>query len=113
MIEMEERKKRNPAYEKKISEITKDDIRVALIGTVIEKDEEINSVVIDDGSGKIRIILSKELFDKLLPGQLIRVIGIVAPALEGPEFELKGEIVQDFSALDKELYAKYLKLKSL
>ena len=46
-------------------------------------------------------------------GKLVRVIGIVVPPLEGEICELRGEIVQDFSELEPELYEKYLKLKNL
>ena len=108
---MEDRKQRSPAKEKRISELSKEDIRVAIVGTVVEKEEQINSIVINDSTGTIRAMMPADFFNKVQPGQLIRIIGIVAPALEGSDFELKGELTQDFSRLDKELYSKYLKLK--
>lgn len=111
MIKMtdQERRKRNPAVEKRISEVTKEDVRVALIGTIIEKDPSIHAIVIDDGKANMRILLPEELFDKFENGKLVRVIGLVAPALEGEEKEIRGEIIQDFSRLDKDLYREYLK----
>ncbi|MCD6547550.1 MAG: hypothetical protein J7K22_03290 [Nanoarchaeota archaeon] len=112
-IQLNQTKKRNVAIEKRISQITKDDIRVKMIGTVIEKDPVTNSIVIDDGESTIRVLLDKEVFDEIETGKLIRVIGIVVPALEGESFELKGEIIQDFSKLNPELYAKYLKVKDI
>jgi len=112
-IQLNQTKKRNVAIEKRISQITKDDIRVKVIGTVIEKDPTTNSIVIDDGESTIRVLLDKEVFDEIETGKLIRVIGIVVPALEGESFELKGEIIQDFSKLNPELYAKYLKVKDI
>jgi len=107
----EERKRRNPAIDKKISDLSTDDIRVALVGTIVEKDAEISAIVIDDGENKLRAMVPLDFFENSTLGQKVRVIGIVAPALEGSEFELKGEIVQDFSKLDEALYAKYLNLK--
>ncbi len=111
-MESEERKKRNVAIEKKISELSKEDIRVKIVGTVIEKDESNNSIVIDDGESKLRVLLDIEKFNNVDIGKLVRVIGIVVPALEGETVELKGEIIQDFSELEPELYEKYLKLRA-
>jgi hypothetical protein len=109
----EERKKRAVAVEKKISELTADDIRVKVIGAVIEKDESNNSFLIDDGQAKLRILVDQAVFGMVEIGKFVRVTGIVAPGLvEGSSVELRGEIVQDFSKLDKELYTKFLSLKS-
>jgi aspartyl/asparaginyl-tRNA synthetase len=108
----DDRKKRNVAIEKTISELTKDDIRVKVVGAVVEKDESNYSILIDDGKANIRVLLSPELFSKVETGKLIRVIGIVVPPLEeGENVELKAEIIQDFSKLNPELYEKYLNLK--
>jgi len=107
----EERKKRNVAFERKISKISKDDVRVKIVGTIIEKDAVTNSIVIDDGESKVRILLDEEMFVTLELGKLVRTIGIIAPALQGEDFEIKGEIVQDFTGLDKELYQQYLSAK--
>ena len=109
----EERKKRNVAIEKVISELTKEDIRVKVIGTVIEKDSSNNSVVIDDGIANIRVLLNNELFEKISTGKIVRITGLIVPPLQGESVELQGEIVQDFSKLDSELYEKYLKVKNL
>ena len=111
--EQEERRERAIAFEKRISEIQKDDIRVKVIGTVVEKDPSSSSILIDDGESTIRIILDTDLFENTELGKLVRAIGTVSPALEGEGFELRGELVQDFSKLDKELYKKYLNLKKL
>ena len=108
-----ERKKRNVAFEKTISELNKNDIRVKVVGAVVEKDESNYSIVIDDGKSTLRVLLSPELFGKVESGKLVRIIGIIVPPLEeGEKVELKGEIVQDFSKLNSELYEKYLKLKA-
>lgn len=106
-----ERKKRAVAFEKKISELKNDDIRVKVIGAIIEKDESNHSILIDDGASKLRVLLDEHLFKKLEIGKLVRVIGVIAPGLgEESNLELRGEIVQDFSKLDKELYSKFLSL---
>jgi len=109
---MEGRKRRNVAIEKEISELTKDDVRVKVIGTVIEKPKSNYSVVIDDGKASLRILLSSDEFNKIETGKLVRVIGIIVPPLEeGDSVEMKGELVQDFSKLNPEIYEKYLNLK--
>lgn len=113
MADSEERKKRNVAFEKEINSVSKDDIRVKVVGTVIEKDQITNSVVIDDGQAKVRVLLDENMFNLTDLGRLVRAIGIVAPALEGEGFELRGEILQDFSGLDKDLYREYIGLKKV
>lgn len=113
LMASEERKKRNVAFEKKINSVSKDDIRVKLVGTVIEKDQITNSIVIDDGESKVRALFDENIFSAAELGKLVRVIGLVAPALEGEGFELRGEIMQDFSGLDKDLYKQYMELKKV
>lgn len=105
----QERKKRNPLVEKRISDVTQKDVRVALIGTIVEKEASIHAILIDDGKTNIRVLLPEELFNKYDTGRLVRVIGLVAPALDGDDKEIRGEIIQDFSKLDKDLYREYLK----
>ena len=109
---VEERKKRAVAFEKTISGLTPEDVRVKVVGTIIEKDDSNNSILMDNGDAKLRVLLDAELFSKSEIGKLIRVTGIVAPSLiEGSqEVELKGEMIQDFSKLDKELYKQFLAL---
>ncbi len=109
----EERKKRNVAFEKRISELNEDDVRVKVVGEVIEKDSSNNSIVIQDKDSKLRILLDEKMFNSVELKKLIRIIGIVAPPLEGNTVELKGEIIQDFSGLNLELYERYLKLKNI
>lgn len=111
MADSEERKKRNVAFEKEINSVSKDDIRVKVVGTVIEKDQITNSVVIDDGQAKVRVLLDENMFNLTDLGRLVRAIGIVAPALEGEGFELRGEILQDFSAWTRTYTGNILDLK--
>jgi len=113
MTNPEEKKKRNVAFERRISTISKEDIRVKVIGTIVEKDQITNSIVIDDSESKVRIILDESIFSSTELGKLIRAIGIVAPALEGEGFEIRGEILQDFSGLNKDLYKQYIEFNKV
>ena len=111
---MEEKiKKRNVAFEKKISELSAEDIRVKVVGKVIEKDSSNDSIVIEHNGNQLRVLLNNKLFQDIEVGKIIRVMGIIAPPLEGETVELRGELVQDFSGLDLSLYEKYLKLKNV
>lgn len=96
-----------------MDEVRPDDVRVKVIGTIIEKDDVTNSFVIEGNQTKVRVLVDEEFFKKFDIGKQVRVIGVVAPALEGEGFELKGEVVQDFSGLDMGLYKEYLALKKV
>lgn len=91
--------RRAPAVETDISDITEEDIRVSVIGTVIKKDPIQYSMIIDDGTGSITVFGDK-LFEV---SSVIRVIG--RPQIRG-EPVLNAEIIQDFSDFDLELYKK-------
>lgn len=94
-------RRRLVAIEKRIDEIQPEtDIRVRLIGTVI--DVGLNSVVIDDGSGKIEIFFEKE--PMVRQGQLIRVITRILPLIDG--FECRGEAIQALDGFNIDLYEK-------
>ncbi len=97
--------RRRAAFEKKISEIAKEDIRVRLIGLVIDKKD--NIVVIDDGTGKINVVFDEPVQTET--NKKVRVLGRVMPAEEG--FEIQGEILQDMSGYDMELYNKVRELE--
>lgn len=109
----EKRKKRNVAIEKRISDLTEDDLRVKVLGEVIEKDSSNNSIKIKYKDEILTILLNENMFKNVEKGKIIRVIGIIAPPLEGDKVELKGEIIQNFTGLNLELYEKYLKLKNI
>ena len=91
--------RRAPAVETDISDITEEDIRVSVIGTVIRKDPIQYSMIIDDGTGSITVLADK-LYEV---SSVIRVIG--RPKIRG-EPVLDAEIIQDFSDFDLELYKK-------
>lgn len=92
-------KRRLPAVEKSISEINQQDIRVKLLGMIIDRTE--SSIILDDGSGKIEIF-----FDNVpeIKGNLIRVIARVFPLIDG--LECRGEVVQNLEGFDISLYKR-------
>ena len=99
--------RRAPARPKSVDEIDpQNDIRVRVIGTVLSKDED--SISLDDGSGSVEVFLEEEQMDDLEEGQRIRVLGRVLPTPDS--FELQGEVVQDFSDVDPELYDRVKKV---
>ncbi|MDD5417742.1 MAG: OB-fold nucleic acid binding domain-containing protein [Candidatus Nanoarchaeia archaeon] len=105
-------KRRSIAYEKEICDLTKDDVRVRVTGTVIEKQDESSSIVLDDGTGQVTIMLpSDEFLENINPGMFLRVIGMIIPYGEG--VELRGELIQDFSKANKDIYTKYRMLAKL
>ncbi|MBU7014507.1 MAG: replication protein RepA [Theionarchaea archaeon] len=96
--------RRAPAIEKDISDITEEDIRVSVIGTVIRKDPIQYSMIIDDGTGSITV-LGDRLFDVQT---VVRVVG--RPQTRGNPL-INAEIVQDFSDFDLELYKRVKELE--
>ena len=94
-------RRRLVAVEKRIGEIQPEsDVRVRLTGTVI--DVAPNSIVIDDGSGKIDIFFEREPL--VHQGQLVRVITRVLPLIDG--FQCRGEAVQTLDDFNIDLYNK-------
>lgn len=100
--------KRLPAVERMISSINPaKDIRIRITGTVIDNDE--NSLMIDDGTGKVRVTLDKPA-NYIREGQFIRVITRILPLVNG--FECKGEAVQNLDNFDLSLYKDARKIIS-
>jgi hypothetical protein len=97
-------KRRIPSVERRISEIMAEDMRVSLVGTVIDKQEE--NIILDDGTGKITIGFDNPV--DVETDQIVRVFGRVMPIEAG--FELQGEIVQDMRNLDREMLKKLREL---
>lgn len=106
MAEGKKEKRKTPvAKEKKIKDVNKKDARVKITGTVIGKNENANSIKIDDGTGKVTVLLeSEQRFEEIGMEDFIRIIGSVLAFDEG--FEIKADVIQDFSEVDKELYKK-------
>lgn len=94
-----EDRRRVPAEYIPVKEISPEDTRVSIIGTVVDKEEE--TLIVDDGTGKVEIEfdLSEDLggFES---GDMVRIIGRPSEEI------LDGEVVQDFSDFNHELYKK-------
>ena len=71
-----------------------------MTGTVI--DSSANSIVLDDGSGKIEIYFEDQ--PKVKNGQMVRIITRLLPMIDG--FECKGEVIQNLEGFNLELYKK-------
>ena len=98
-------RRRLPSVEKSIADIQPEtDVRVRLIGTVI--DTTPNSIVVDDGTGKIEIYFGEE--KNVKNGQLVRVITRILPLIDG--FECRGEAIQSLDGYDLDLYKKARKI---
>lgn len=94
-------KRRAVAIEKSIAQIQPEkDIRVRLIGIVIDVKE--NSLVIDDGSGKVEILFDQPI--TVRQGQLVRVITRILPLIDG--YECRAECVQNLENFDIDLYKR-------
>ena len=94
-------RRRLPAIEKKISDIQPEsDVRVRLLGTII--DSSLNSVVLDDGSGKIEVYFEEQ--PKVRQGQLVRIVARILPLIDG--FECKGELIQNLDGFNLDLYKR-------
>jgi hypothetical protein len=92
-------KKRLPAKEKPVSEILPNDIRVRILGTVIDRSE--NSMFVDDGSGRLEILTEGQPAEV---GKMVRVVTRILPMTGG--FEARAECVQDMAGFDVELYRR-------
>jgi RPA family protein len=113
-----ERIRRLPAIEKNISDITEEDRRIKLLGTLVNKDLSQNTADLDDGTGTIHIFFDDlELVNtlrELKEGSVVRVIGRVR-ALgfrdEEKKIEIEGEVLQPVKNLKIDLYKKVLDLE--
>ena len=92
--------KRMPSVDRRVADIAQDDIRVAVIGTVIDSQD--TRLVVDDGSGKVTVSFEEPA--KTGMGKLVRVMGRVIPMENG--VEIQGDFLQDMTGLDMELKKK-------
>ncbi len=96
---MEFKYKRASATRRQISKIDKTkDIRVRLVGKVMEKYND--SVLLGDDSGNREIKMESSVIQSLNVGETIRVFCRVT------EEELNCELIQDMNNLDTDLYRK-------
>ena len=94
--------RRKPAIRRRISEIKDDDVRVRIMGIILEKTEDM--MAIDDGSGKADILLDKDDQGDLEIKTMVEAICRVMPTDEGRE--LKVEAITDMSNIDMDLFNK-------
>lgn len=99
--------RRKPAILKRIKNISKDDSRVRFIGTIVELDNESGVLLIDDGS-QISVIATPEMVETFKISSVVGIIGTILPYSEG--VEVRAEIIQDMSKLNKEIYEKFMDL---
>jgi len=99
-------RRRRPAVEKKIAEITPEDIRVSLVGKVVKVDKIDYIFWLDDGTGVIAIECEENILPKI--GQIVRVIGRV---IRNEKVHIYGEVVQDFSNVNLEYLEEIQKLE--
>lgn len=92
-------KKRLPAKEKLVSEIQQNDIRVRILGTVIDRND--NSIMVDDGSGRLEILTEGQCPGV---GKMVRIVTRILPLTGG--FEARAECMQDMAGFDVELYRR-------
>jgi len=93
-----EHPRKAPAVEKDIAEITEEDIKVRVIGTV--KSIEEGYFTLKDETGDMRV----ESQEKITEDSRVRVFG--RPTRVGDELMLSAELIQDMSCLDEKLYKK-------
>lgn len=99
--------RRAPAVPVKISDLKSDMGRVCVLGTVVSRNTEIGSLVIDDGQASVLVLLSEtQYLDKIKDGQTVRVFGRVWGS--GNEIEIQAELVQNFDKIDRDLYNKVM-----
>ena len=108
IIEQAEEKKfirRAPSLDVKISNLKPEMGRVALIGTITSKNDDISAFMLDDGEAQVLVLLNNiKDFEKIFEGQKVRIFGKVW-GQEG-ELEIQADIIQDFSKADMGLYKK-------
>jgi len=97
-------RRRISAVERLIDEIRDDDIRVRIIGMVVDSTN--NILVLDDGTASINVTFDENMDVK--KGEIIRVIGRIIHSANGKE--IHGEIFQKIKNWDQDVYKKVHKL---
>lgn len=99
--------RRNPSVEVQIADVKNTKGRIAVIGTVVNKNNELFSFILDDGKAQVLVLTNNiDEFEQLEEGKLARVLGKTVG--EGEETEILADVVQDFLGFDLELYRKSL-----
>lgn len=97
--------KREPSKQVTVKALSKDMKRIALVGTIVSKNDSILSFLVDDGTGTVNVIVNDaDMFSGLKEGQIVRIFGRIWG--EEEDIEIQGDIVQDLSKLDMPLFKK-------
>lgn len=97
-----------PAVWRRVKDVSSKDLRVSVIGKIIDKRKD--ALVLDDGTGKITARFGEETqkaLSKIKTGDQIKVLGTVMPLEK--TIELNGEIVQPYD-VDRRLVNKVFEL---
>lgn len=100
MPEFQDFQKRMPSIDRTVSGIKQDDIRVAVIGTVIDSQD--NRLIVDDGTGKVTVSFEEPIATE--NAKLVRILGRVIPMDTG--VEIQGDVLQPMDGIDMELKKK-------
>lgn len=101
-----DRKRRLPAVERRIKDLSGEDFRVRITGIVVDVHKDTYTGMIDDGTGRAIIqFIDPEVFGRLKEGHPVRVIGKIVP---GDEIMIDAEVLQDLTGLDLGLYNRVL-----
>ncbi len=87
-----------PFIEKNIKDLDVKDIKIAVSGLIVDKADEF--IILDDSTGQVKVNINTNLE----VNSYVRVFGRVLPYEDS--LEVYGEIIQDFSKIDKLLYKK-------
>ncbi len=94
---------RQVAKSKKIKEINENDLRVKILGVVIEKNPNDNTILIDDGTGIALVYLTQEQFEKISEGDIVRIFGRVLE-IKDNKVEIISEVLQNLKNINIGLY---------
>lgn len=87
----------------KIKDLEEREGRVSILGTVVSKNPELSSFILDDGEDQVLVLTRKVRdFEEIEEGRMVRVLGKIWG--EGDEVEIQADFIQNFSEIDKELY---------
>jgi hypothetical protein len=113
---MEKSSKRKPAQERWINELSDQDLQkyVRVLGATVdikaiqEQNQEQLYIIVDDGTGRLRVTINKPIPLEL--GNKIRIFGILEKT-EQNDYIIEAEIIQNMKDLDMELYKRVREVK--
>lgn len=111
---MERPRRRKPAQERWIRELSDQDLqkRVKVLGSILDIKSEPNQdqtyAILDDGTGRVEIVVNHPISFKT--GNQIRILGILGKT-DQDEYIIDAEIIQDMKNLDIDLYKRVKEVK--